>query len=52
MYNNTIVEPTGKLLENGEEEYRVVAQDSSLPVPIHYGSKEDCEKWKKENCKG
>ena len=50
MYNNTLIEPTGKLLENGEEEYRVVAQDGPLPAPIYYGTKEECDLWRGENC--
>lgn len=45
MYNyQTLIEPTGNQTKEGKDEYRVVAQDSSSPVPIHYGSKEECEK--------
>jgi hypothetical protein len=47
---NAIVEPTGKKLESGEDEYVVNAQDSSTPVPVHWGPKEQCERWKDENC--
>lgn len=47
---NTIVEPTGEQLENGEPQYVVNAQDSSTPVPVHYGPKDQCDKWAKENC--
>lgn len=33
------------LIETYDGEYRVVGQDNSLPVPLFYGSLDDCIKW-------
>lgn len=40
----TLVEPD----PNGD--HRVVGQDGSLPLPLYWGTKEECEQWQKENC--
>lgn len=39
------------LIEPYENEYRVVGQDSCSPLPLFYGSYDECVKWKQNNCK-
>ena len=40
----TLIEP------DPQGDHRVVGQDGSLPLPLFLGTKEECEKWQKENC--
>ena len=40
---DTLIEPD----TNGQ--YKIVAQDSTLPVAIFYGSYDQCLKWQKDN---
>lgn len=40
----TIVEP------DPERDHRVVGQDGPIPVPLHWGTYDECVQWQKENC--
>lgn len=41
---NTIIEPDGT---NGQ--HKVMAQDSTVGVPVFYGTYTECLQWQKEN---
>lgn len=45
-----VVEPTGEKLESGADEYVVNSQDSPTPVGLYWGPKDECERWKDQNC--
>ncbi len=41
----SIIEP-----DTTGESYRVVGQDGPPPVPLYWGTKDECKKWQEENC--